>query len=266
MAIITPVGSEFDWSPKQKVVKTASTKEQPKSDKDLLYEAAKKVVKAQFMDLDKPMDAAPCGDAMPCPDAAPSAVEGGEMGGAMGDVVPDAAPDAKDVAAPAEGGAGDVEKAVKELVDKANKAEEVAAKVQDAVGKVEEAVQEVKDAVGAPADGGDAAGAPEEIEIEVEDLGGDKGEEKDEEEKEDKGEEKEDKGEEIVKESKEPEKKEEKEACASKKVLEMKSAAMGDDLAKFAALSPSVKKKIYDYWKNDLKYAPDYCKLLVTDN
>lgn len=283
MAVITPMGMDFDWSPKEKeLVKTASTKAPAKTDKDLLYEAAKKVVKAQFMDLEKPMGGsmggpvgasmdAPCGDA-PCGDAAPSAVEEG-----MGDVVPDAAPEATDVAAPAEGeeggDVGDVQKAVKELVDKANKAEEVAVKVQDAVGKVEQAVQEVKDAVGA-AEGAveGEGGVPEEVEIEVEDVGGDddKGENpfgKEKKEKKDDSDDdagdKDDKGEkpEMEKESKD------KKEASSKKALEMKSAAAaGDDLAKFASLSPSVKKKIFDYWKNDLKYAPDYCKLLVTDS
>lgn len=239
MAVITPVGSDFDWSPKDKKLnKTASTKEtQPKSDKDLLFEAAKKVVTAQFMELEKP-----------CVDA----VEGVED--VVEDIVPDAAPDATDVAAPAEeGGSGDVQEAVAELVEKADKAEEVASAVEEAVGKVEEAVQEVKDAVGSAVDE-----VPEEVEIEIEDLDGspevevdveDKGEEKDEDKEEE---------DDIVQES--------KEACASDKVLKMKSAAAADDLAKFASLSPSVKKKIYDYWKNDLKYAPDYCKLLVTDN
>jgi len=280
MAVITPMGMDFDWSPKDtNIVKTASTKVIAKSDKDLLYEAAKKAVKAQFMGgmdkpMDKPMDGSmdsPCGDAPcgdgPCGDVAPSSVEDG-----MGDVVPDEAPDAtdvSDVSAPSdEESSPDVEKAVKELVEKANKAEDVASKVQDAVGKVEKAVQEVKDALGvAIEEGVDGDGAPDEIEIEVEDLGGEESEEVEKTDDDDKADDK-DKDEEVEDDDKDDDiVQESKKACASsKKVLEMKSAATEDDLAKFAALSPSVKRKIYDYWKNDLKYAPDYCKLLVTDS
>ena len=286
MAVITPVGSMFDWSPKEKeaVVKTASkgAKAQPQtpSDKDLLYAIAKKVVKANFMDIekiDKPMDV-PCGDA-PCGESSEVAEVakgigegiGEEIGGGMDGVAPEGvegvegiAIEVDDAGAPAGEGVGDVQQAVKELVDKANKAEEVATKVQDAVGKVEEAIQGVKDAVGVTEDA-----IPDEIEIDIEDDAKEEGETVEHEKSETPAEEKkeEEGGEDIVQESKDEEKpKTEKEACASKKVLEMKSAAAEDDLAKFASLSPSVKKKIYDYWKNDLKYAPDYCKLLVTDN
>jgi len=259
MAVITPVGSDFDWSPKAKdetLVKAASTKTkgQPKakpSDKDLLYAAAKKVVEAQFLELDKPCDDSPCTDVVE------DAGEGGAGGlEGIGDMVPDVAPEAVDVGTEGEegeeGGSGDVQEAVAELVEKAEKAEEVAAAVEEAVGKVEEAVQEVKDAVG--------GGIVDEIEIEIEDLDGSP--EVEVEEKEDtpeEVEEKEDEEDDIIQESKE-------DVEASAKVLKMKSAAHSDDLAKFASLSPSVKKKIYDYWKNDLKYAPDYCKLLVTDS
>ncbi len=274
MAVITPVGKDFDWSPKeQSLVKTASTKIE-KSDKDLLYDAAKKVV-AQFMDLNKDMGAAPCDEGAPCNQVGVEGVSdgigdsiGGDIGGDIGEVVPDAAPEATDVAAPV-GETADVQKAVKELVDKANKAEETAAKVEEAVGKVEEAVQGVKDAVGVASDE-----IVDEVEIEIEDEEG--GEEKgekgknpfekgDKEDKDDDDDDDDDKGdddkgdkEEIVKES--------KEACASSKHPKMKSAASEDDLVVFAKLSPSVKKKVYDYYKNDLKYAPDYCKLLVQDN
>jgi hypothetical protein len=46
----------------------------------------------------------------------------------------------------------------------------------------------------------------------------------------------------------------------------MKSASTDSDgMVRVAKLSPSVKKKIYEYWKNDLGYIPDFCKLLVTD-
>ena len=135
MAVITPVGNvgkDFDWSPKEKeLVKTASTDKtvQAKSDKDILYEAAKKFVKAQMMD-ELPGDVKP-----PCepPCEGMDGVEGagkdvvvdlnvapeGEVEGAL---PPEVAPADAAAIAP-EGGVGDVQKAVKELVEKANKSE-----------------------------------------------------------------------------------------------------------------------------------------------
>ena len=292
MAVITPVGKEFDWSPKdQELVKAASaSKTQPKSDKDLLYEAAKKVVTAQFMNMDKPvsMDGgveAPCGSS---DGGAPSdSIDGiGEgIGESIGEGIGDAV---KDVSSPegaeglegaevgeigeigegeegGEGSASDVQQAVKELVEKADKAEEIASKVQDAVGKVEEAVEEVKSVIG--------EGLPEEIEIEIGDVGeegGEEGGESDDKEEKEEGKpfgKKEDKEEHEEKETPEKEEKEEEIVQeSSTKKPQMKSSAAYNDLVPLASLSPSVKKKVYDYYKNDLKYAPDYCKLLVQDN
>jgi len=279
MAVITPVGKEFDWSPKeQTLVKSASTGKMVNSasDKDMLYEAAKKFVKANMLDALPPAGGdAPCGEP-PC-NALDGAADIGGLDGAAPDVVVDVASPEDIDDAGAVGGAvgGDVQKAVKELVDKANKAEEIAGKVEEAVAKVEEAVQEVKDVVGIVGEEVEEVegNLPDEVEIEIDETDEDeekeegkpfgkdedKAEHEENETPEEEAEEEEKKdGDDIIQES--------KEACASKKSPHMKSAAHDDDLAKFASLSPSVKKKILDYWKNDLKYAPDYCKLLVTDN
>ena len=259
MTIITPAGKQdFVWSPKQNsLTKTASTGEQA-SDKDLLYAAAKKVVKAQFdLEQEVPSDGAgeaclPCGEKVDV-EKSFGGVDGVEEADqAGGEVVEDAA-------AAGKSGKSDAVKAVQELADKANKAEELAGKVEEAVSKVEEAVQEVKDVVGVK----DAAGAvktdkkdkgeTEEVELEIE------VEDEDAEDKEDKDEKKDEEGDkdEIVKES--------VEASATAKA-EMKTAANDpDDLYKLSKISPATRKKVYTYWKDYLDYVPDFCKLMVTD-
>lgn len=270
MTLITPAGKrDFDWSPKeQSLTKTAGTgaKEQ-KSDKDLLFEAAQKVVKAQMvlgddtavdgaMGSDAPCGDLPCGEKSPCGDSAmppPSAEEAAAIKPA-GDLE----------------GKSDAVKAVQELADKAQKAEEVATKVQDAVSKVEEAVQGVKDAVGVAAEGleeGKEGKGDDEVvlEVEVEDEKNpehEEGETKEEEKKErETGEEDEDKGE---------EKKEDeivqKSCQAAQKKAEMKTAKNDpDDLVKTSKISPTTRKKVMSYYKDALGYDPEYCKLLVTD-
>lgn len=265
MTIITPAGKQdFSWSPKQAgLTKTASKGSKQASDKDLLYAAAKKVVKAQF-DLEQAQNptevevCAPCGEKVDVVDNGEAAIGEAAIGEeAIGEeVVEDAA-----AAAPAD--KADAVKAVQELADKANKAEELAGKVGDAVAKVEEAVQEVKSIVGGEGEKDDA-GAPKgdkdeiEIEVEVEDEEKDeKGEKEDKGEKEEKDDDK-DEGEkdEIVKES--------VEAATAK--AEMKTAANDpDDLYKLSKISPATRKKVYTYWKDYLDYVPDYCKLMVTD-
>lgn len=256
MAVITPVGSNFDWSPKsEKLTKTASTGAKAPTDKDLLYEAAKKAVKAQMMDLGNdipsnemdgapsPCEGAPC-DSIEAPGAVPGEiVKDVSEEAPMGDESP--ADEAKEGEA-----VQDVQKAVQDLVDKANKAEEVAVKVQDAVTKVEEAVNEVKDAVG----GGEIVDEVE-IEIEDEDNGKNPFEKGEKDEEDEKDEDEEGEKDEIVKESKDKDDK-----------PEMKSAASGNDMVKLSSLSKSVKQKVYDYYKNELGYPADYCKLLVQDN
>lgn len=259
MTLITPAGKmNFDWSPKgNDLTKTASTGTQPKTDKDILFEAAQKFVKAQMAleiedtNVDAPPSDSmpdstcekPC-DKMPPTDGIAGAVEG--------------------VAEIASEGKSDAVQAVQELADKAQKAEEVAGKVQEAVTKVEEAVQEVKDAVGAAVS--DDAGAPsgdkvpDEVvmDVEVEDEGEEKEEEKGEEkeEKEEKEEGEEGEKDEMVKES--------IEACAAKKV-EMKTASEKDDLVKTSKISPTTRKKITTFWKDYLGYDPAYVKLMGTD-
>jgi len=257
MTLITPAGKQdFVWSPKQgDLTKIASTGKQA-SDKDLLYAAAKKVVKAQF-DLEQKSPEAteevsgevclPCGKEVtteePLEGVEPETTE---------EVVEDAAVSGK----------SDAVKAVQELADKANKAEELAEKVEEAVSKVEEAVQEVKDVVGVKDDAGavkpeDKGDEEVELEIEVEDEKDKKDEKKDK--KDEKKDEKDEEGEkdEIVKES--------VEACATAKA-EMKTAANDpDDLYKLSKISPTTRKKVYTYWKDYLDYAPDFCKLMVTD-
>jgi hypothetical protein len=269
MAIITPVGnSEFDWSPKGKVLtKTASTgTQQDITDKDALFAAAKSYLSNKKAQIDATIEegdateiCAPCQEPM---------AQVGEISKEVGT---------------------DAQKAVADLVDKAKKAEELAGKIGEAVEKVEQAVQEVKEVVG-----GDEV-VPEEVEIEIEDdaepvdadtevivedenkdngeeieveitdTDEDKGDEEaielevtdeeegDDEDNEDEGEGK--KEDEIIQES-----------CKASKKVEMKSASTDSDgMVRVAKLSPSVKKKIYEYWKNDLGYIPDFCKLLVTD-
>lgn len=279
MTIITPAGKQnFVWSPKQSgLTKTAGTGTKQLSDKDLLYAAAKKVVKAQF-DLEQeknPEDVevcAPCGENINVADDGESVtMDGGveDIGGEAADIsdVTDGSEEVvKDVAVKT-----DAIKAVQELSDKANKAEELAGKVEEAVSKVEEAIQEVKsivgngdeDDAGAPKAKGKGKGkkddevAPEdddeekevEIEIEVEDD-----DEKDEKEDDEKDEGDKD---EIIKES--------VEACSTAKA-EMKTAANDpDDLYKLSKISPATRKKVYTYWKDYLDYVPDYCKLMTTD-
>lgn len=265
MTIITPAGKQdFVWSPKSgQMTKTAGTgsKEQA-SDKDLLFAAAKRVVKAQFdleQESESPVDGEVC---LPCGQKAEVTEEVKDVDGmgGIGEVVEDAA-------AAGKAGSPDAVKAVQELADKASKAEELAGKVEEAVSKVEEAVQEVKDVVGGGAK--DDAGAPAndevEIEIEVEDdeekdsKEHEENETEEEEKAEHKDEEEKDEGEkdEIVKES--------VEACATAKA-EMKTAANDpDDLYKLSKISPTTRKKVYTFWKDYLDYVPDYCKLMVTD-
>jgi len=268
MTIITPAGKQdFSWSPKQaSLTKTASTGSKQASDKDLLYAAAKKVVKAQF-DLEQAQNptnvevCAPCGEKVDVIDNGEAAIDEAAIGDtAIGEEV------VEDAAAVSPANKADAVKAVQELADKADKAEELAGKVGDAVSKVEEAIQEVKSIVGGEGEKDDA-GAPKgkkgdsdeiEIEIEVEDEDkdeeeGEKGEKKEEKDEDDKDEGDKD---EIVKES--------VEACTAK--AEMKTAANDpDDLYKLSKISPATRKKVYTYWKDYLDYVPDYCKLMVTD-
>ena len=87
MTIITPAGKQdFSWSPKQaSLTKTASTGSKQASDKDLLYAAAKKVVKAQF-DLEQAQNptnvevCAPCGEKVDVIDNGEAAIDEAAIG------------------------------------------------------------------------------------------------------------------------------------------------------------------------------------------
>lgn len=281
MTIITPAGKmDFDWSPKEKnLVKTASKGEVQKSDKDILFEAAKRVIKAQMALEETSVDGAPSMDGLPCEKGISNDTPCGDTG-AVGEIGGMPPPAAEEVAAqiPAEG-KSDAVQAVKELADKAAKAEEVAGKVQDALGKVEEAVQGVKEAVGVSG-GTDDAGSPEEVvmEVEVEDEEGGEGEEheksespSEEKDEHEKGEEKKDEKDEDKDEDKE-DKDEEKDdiiqkSCeAAKKKIRMETSAEKlDDFQKFSKISSETRKKVTTLWKDYLGYAPDYVKLMVTD-
>ncbi len=276
MAIITPVGKmNFDWSPEEstKVVKTASANGETKTgtDKDLLYLAAQKVIQAQFDESEAAED-----------------VEKDEATGesAVEDVVEvdiddtDAEVEDEDaeveVEIPNADDAGeesaiiDVQEAVADLVDKSEAADAVADAVTVALDKVNQAVEEVRSAVG------DAAGSEEVVSDDVvtDDVGGDDevfeieisdetecgvcGDEKplgsdpDSCCKEEIG------GEDIIQES------EETEAYSSVK-KSLKKEAGADDFVKTSKISPTTRKKVLKFWKDDLGYAADYAKLMVTD-
>lgn len=269
MTLVTPSGyRKFDWSPKADgLTKTASTGEQEKSDKDLLFEAAAKFVKAQAEEKkeDKPKESAiekksdddkedkgeDKGNDKPC------------------DTPPCDKKDDKKDDKPAEGEvAPDVQKAVGELVEKAKKADEVAAKVQDAVAKVEQAVQEVKEVAGvtdADLPAGDAevdipgvvgdAAPVDEVEIELDvpagdvdevgdigGIGGDMGG--------DMGGGMAPMGDELVNDLGV-----EKEGMAT--------CASNASYVKLSSVSKETAKKVTTFWKDYLGYPEDYVKLMV---
>ena len=265
MAIIAPVGNmEFNWSPREKsMTKVASTGTQAQeTDKDLLFAAAKSFLgkKAQFeMINDEKKDET---NEEPCDPCQEPTTQVGEIAKSKKTEV-----------------GADAQQAVTDLVDTAKKAQEVVEKVEQAVSKVEEAVQEVKNAVGAEVaeaeevegeEGAETEEVPEEVEIEITDEEVPEGET--EVEVEDAGDEVEVEveGKDEVKVDVEDEGKKEdeivQESCMASKKVEMKSAGSSDGMVKIAKLSPSVRKKVYEYWKNELGYVPDFCKLLVQDN
>lgn len=288
MRLITPAGKmDFNWSPKeQDLVKTASTGEVQRSDKDALYEAAKKHLKAQSLLDETAIESGPC-DAPPCGDADGM---GGGMGLGSDKALPPPASDEVALQTPAVGASGDAVKAVQELADKANKAEEVAAKVGEAVAKVEQAVSEVKDAVGGV---GEATGAvPNEVvmDVEVEDEGGEEKSEGEEHEKSESPDEekaeheegKEDEADEKSEKSEKPDfgKKKDKEdeggedeediiqksCAAAKKRIKMETSADDiNDFVKTAKISNETRKKVTKLWKDYLGYDPEFVKLMTTN-
>lgn len=151
MTLITPVGnSDFSWLPKGDFTKTASTGSEPKSYKDNMGDIAKLVLqKKAEKDAekaekdDKPKDDKPKDEKSEKPDFGKKE----EKSEKKDDKPADKGFGKKDEKS--ESPEVDVQKAVSDLVEKSNKAEEIAVKVEEAVTKVEEAVQGVKDAVGA---------------------------------------------------------------------------------------------------------------------
>jgi hypothetical protein len=268
MAIITPVGKmNFDWSPEEnaKVVKTASTNGETKivTDKDLLYLAAKKVIQAQFdeseatedVEKDESADESAVEDVVEVDvDDTDAEVE-----------VEVELPDAED--AGEESAIIDVQEAVAELVDKSEAADAVVDAVTVALDKVNQAVEEVRSAVGAA---GDAVGVDDntedvgsddevfEIEISDETECGVCGDEKPFGSDEDSCcKEEEIGGEDIIQES-------DGVACASvKKALQKEAGA--DDFVRTSKISPTTRKKVLKFWKDDLGYVADYAKLMTTD-
>ena len=285
MAVITPVGKvDFDWSPREheekQMVKTASANDKntgakkgakkvvaEKTDKDLLYEVAKKIVEAQFEET----------EAEETEEVGEKAEEAGEEAEEAGEEAEVA--DLAEKGAEGEGGegaVGDVQEAVAELVEKAESADEMVEKVEEAVQAVETAITGVRDAVGGT--GGAEVGGEEaefaeidipdddtvELDLDIVDAGdkggagldgiggcgcdkgnmGDMGNM-------DEG------GEDIIQES--------RGAMASIK-SDLKKVAKVDDFVKTSKISPSVQKKIKDYWKNQLGYVSDYCDLMVVNS
>ena len=149
MTLITPVGnSDFSWLPKGDFTKTASTGSEPKSYKDNMGDIAKLVLQkkaekdAEDAEKDeKPKDDKPKDEKSEKPDFGKK-----EEKDEKKEDKPKGFDKKDEKSASPE---VDVQKAVSDLVEKSNKAEEIAVKVEEAVTKVEEAVQGVKDAVGA---------------------------------------------------------------------------------------------------------------------
>jgi len=140
----------------------------------------------------------------------------------------------------------DVEKAVAEVVQRAEKAEAVAEKAEVAVEKIQEAAQELKDVCG---------DKEVEVEVEVKDDGEVKeiGE----------VEECEEGGEDIIIES-EPDVQAEGRAMAKDKKKAVKSS-VEEEFCRFAKLSDANRKKLTDYWANMLGYPKDVVALLTKD-
>ncbi len=279
MAVITPVGKgDFTWSPKEEqkqVVKTASVnKSAPKkeiaakTDKDLLYEAARKIV-AQFGGAEDGMDGcSACDEAGTSDIGVTPGMEVSEVEIDVGDVsdttdtgdtgeVLDTDEVELDVNVP------DVQDAVAELVEKAQAADDMVEKIEEAVEKVEEAAQGVRSAVGADVEvdvGGDEI-AEVEIDIDeepsevVEDDASDVSEVDDIVEVDESEEVEEEGGEDIIQES------EKDEVLASAKST--RKVASKDDFVRTSKISPTTRKKVLELWKNKLGYAPDFCNLMV---
>ena len=282
MAVITPVGKfDFDWSPKDsaEMVKTASTEaKEQKTDKDALYEAAKIAV-AQFSKSEETSkeetsagaskDEVSKGEtsgtsAGTSVDTSKSEVSQGETSsGVSAEVSGETSGTSAGTSADTSKDIG-VSKAVEVLMEKVEKSKDIVEKVDAAMGKVEQAVEEVKAAVGetsgavadaviAPEVGAapeipvdKAPEVPEVAEFEVE-LEGDKPEVG---------------GEDIIQTSLG----DSCGACAASIKGDLKKEAAADDMVKTSKLSPSTRTKLMTFWKEKLKYDPEYCKIWFADN
>lgn len=236
MTLITPSGnSNFSWSPKLKgLSKTASTGTSEKSDKDVLFDIAQRLVKAQSEKIEEIAT-----DEKPEEKEEEKAEsEKQEETDITKDKPCDEPPcDNKDKV--------DVQKAVQELVDKSNKAEEIAQKVGDVAEKIEQAVQEIKEVadVANNAIEGDAvvtdlpSNEVEEVEIEIEDvdsISDDKPIDMP--------------GEELIKES---------------NPMADIVASGENDFVKLSSISPETRKKVISYWQDYLGFPSDYVKLMA---
>ena len=62
--------------------------------------------------------------------------------------------------------------------------------------------------------------------------------------------------------TKKEDKKEDKEGAKEEKMACAKSL---DGFERLSSISPTTRKKVYNYWKDTLGYDPEFCKLMVTD-
>jgi len=253
MSIIMPAGNgRSDWSPNKGLNKTASTSPE-ENDKNLLYEAAKKVV-AEF---------------------------GGECCGPLGgddfqvDLVDDGMGEVSEVSDEVEDVVDDVEGDLGE--DLGGDLDSVDGSVEEAVESAEVALEEavdalhaVKDAVGGDVDVVDDGlddGLDDEIEVEVEIDEAPDGDVDDDAPEDD----------ELIIESEDDTcdacdgtghkavETEGNAGCYAGEEAELEKEASSGEFVKMSAISPTNRKKLYDYWTKQLDYPKDWVKLMVKD-
>lgn len=274
MSLITPAGkSDFDWVPKDLgLQKVASSGKKPIDDREALFDAAKRFLAAQAEEEKKKEKEDKPEDKM---EKTSDDVEEVEVDEKLDADMPSdiAEGDATEEVVEEGVKTDDVQAAVAELAEKAEKAEQVAEKVEEAVEKVEEAVQGVRDAVGGEAmeavidmdtdDMGDeAAGDDEIVEIELENEPDNMPEEVELEIMDSDGIDGIDQGIEEVKED------EIVSGCgcaasSDKKVKLNTVSRTRNEFEKISKISPQTRNKVLTYWSKYLGYEPDFCKLLV---
>ena len=251
--MIVPAGKKIDWAPSDdKLTKTASTEN--KEDINPLYEAAKSFfdnLKKQATEEEKKEDKKEEKKCEKC-GKTPCACEQAKLDEKTPEIkteipgVP-GIPEAPKAEVSVSADASSIADAVKKVEDKAEAAEAKIKQVEKAIDAVSDAAAAAKEVV---VDLGD-----EEVEIEVE---VDEGTEDDKGDKE--------VGEDIVVKS-EPEI--DAAACgtmASDKVAMDKSAATEEQFCRYSMISAPNRKKLVDYWVNQLGYPKDYVKLMVKDS